>query len=157
MLKTLAVLGIAATLAACSTTSPDVVARSGAGRLSTVLAGTVESVRPVTVEGNQSGIGAAAGAVVGGTAGGSVGGRREQLAVGTLAAVLGGVIGNAIERSVTREQAQEIVVRLPTGERVAIVQATGSEALGPGDAVTIVQSAGRSRVTREAPPAARTL
>lgn len=152
MLKTLTALALAATLAACSTTSPDVITRSDAARLSPVLSGTVESVRAVTVEGSQSGIGAAAGAVVGSVAGSSVGGKREQVAAGTLVAVLGGIIGNTIERNATREQAQEIVVRLASGERRAVVQANGSEALRPGDAVTIVTTAGRARVTRGATP-----
>ena len=153
MFKTLTALALAATLAACSTTSPDVIARSDAARLSSVLSGTVESVRAVTVEGGQSGIGAAAGAIVGNVAGSSVGGKREQVAAGTLAAVLGGIIGNAIERNATREEAQEIVVRLSGGERRAIVQATAGEALRPGDAVSIVTQAGRARVTRAAPAA----
>jgi outer membrane lipoprotein SlyB len=153
MIKTLTALALAATLAACSTTSPDVIARSDATHLSSVLSGTVESVRAVTVEGGQSGVGAAAGAIIGGTAGSSVGGKREQAAVGTLVAVLGGILGNAIERSATREEAQEIVVRLASGERRAVVQAIGSEVLRPGDAVTVVTTAGRARVTRGTTPA----
>ena len=151
MFKTVFALALAASLAACSTTSPDVVARSDAARLSSVHSGTVESVRAVTVEGGQSGVGAAAGAIVAGTAGSSVGGKREQVAVGTLAAVLGGIVGNAIERNATREEAQEVVVRLASGERRAIVQATGAQALRPGDAVSVVTHAGRARVTREVP------
>lgn len=158
MIKMLAALAAAGALAACSTTSPDVVSRSEAQQLSSVITGTVESVRTVSVEGNQTGLGATVGAVAGAAAGSSVGGRREQVAVGTLAAVLGGVLGHAIERGATREQAREIIVRLAGGERVAIVQATGSESLNPGDIVTIVQAGGRARVTRAEPAAAaRTL
>ena len=147
MLKVLVPLALAGLLAACSTTSPDVIARSDAGRLSSVQSGTVEAVRAVTVEGTQSGVGAAAGAMVLGTAGSSVGGKREQVAVGTLAAVLGGVLGNAIERNSNREEALEIVVRLPDGGRQAVVQAKGAEAFKPGDAVTIVFTGSRARVT----------
>jgi outer membrane lipoprotein SlyB len=147
MFKPLAALALAGLLGACSTTSPDVIARSDAGRLSSVHSGTVESVRAVTVEGSQSGVGAAAGAVVLGTAGSSVGGKREQVAVGTLAAVLGGVLGNAIERSSNREEALEIVVRLADGDRRAVVQAKGVDVFRPGDAVSVVSSGGRARVT----------
>lgn len=135
-------------LGACSTTSPDVVGRGDAQRMSTVLDATVLAIRPVTVEGSQSGVGAAAGAAVGGIAGSSVGGRREQAAVGVLGAVVGGVVGNAVERQATREAAEEILVQLANGERRAIVQARGADALNPGDAVLIIQSGGKVRVTR---------
>ena len=147
MLKALVPLALAGLLAACSTTSPDVIARSEAGRLASVQSGTVEAVRAVTVEGTQSGVGAAAGALVLGHAGSSVGSGREQVAVGTLGAVLGGVLGNAIERHSNREDALEIVVRLPDGGRQAVVQAKGAEVFKPGDAVTIVFTGSRARVT----------
>ncbi len=147
-LRTPLALALAATLAACATSSPDVISRSDAQRMSTVLDGTVLSVRPVTVDGSQSGVGAAAGGVVGAIAGSSVGGRRESNVVGVLGAVAGGVIGNAVERVGTREDALEILVQLRSGERRAIVQAKGSESLNPGDAVIIVTTGGKVRVTR---------
>jgi outer membrane lipoprotein SlyB len=141
-------LTAAAVLAACSTTSPDVIQRNDAQRLSTVVDATVLSVRPVTVEGTQSGIGATTGAVVGGVAGSTVGGSRESIAVGVLGAVVGGVIGNAAERMGTREEAVEILVQLRSGERRAIVQAKGDENLAPGDAVILVTTGGKVRVTK---------
>ena len=140
-------------LAGCTTTSPDVVQRGDAQRMATVLDGTVLSVRLVTVDGTQSGVGAAAGGVVGAIAGSSVGGRRESAVVGVLGAVLGGVVGNAAERMTTREEAVEILVQLRSGERRAIVQATGGETLQPGDAVIIVSTGGKVRVTRAPAPA----
>jgi len=139
---------VVATLAACSTTSPDVIGRGDANRMSTVVDATVLSTRPVTVEGSQSGVGAVAGGAVGGIAGSSVGGHREAAAVGILGAVAGAVIGNAVERSATREEALEILVQLRNGERRAIVQAKGSEELRPGDPVIIVTTGGKVRVTR---------
>ena len=148
MIRTILALAIAATLAACSTTSPDVISRNDAQRMSTVLDGVVLSVRPVTVEGNQSGAGAVAGGVVGGIAGSSVGGRRESAVVGVLAAVAGSVMGNVIERNATREEALEIMVQLKSGERRSVVQAKGSESLNAGDAVILVTTGGKVRVTR---------
>jgi len=135
-------------LSACSTTSPDVVQRGDAQRLSTVQDATVLSVRAVTVDGTQSGTGSIAGGLVGGVAGSSVGGRREGIVVGVLAAVAGAVAGNAIERSVTREDAVEILLQLRNGDRRAIVQARGNETLMPGDAVILVMTGGKARVTR---------
>ncbi|MBS0304681.1 MAG: glycine zipper 2TM domain-containing protein [Proteobacteria bacterium] len=145
----------AATLAACSTSSPDVVARSDAQRLSSVTDAVVLSTRPVVVDGTQSGIGATSGAVVGGVAGSSVGGSREAIAVGVIGAVVGGVVGNLSERLATREDALEILVQLRNGERRAIVQAKGSETFAPGDPVLLVSSGGRVRVMKASgtPPA----
>ncbi|MEI6027556.1 MAG: glycine zipper 2TM domain-containing protein [Betaproteobacteria bacterium] len=142
-------LALATTLAACATTSPDVVQRGDANRMSSVIDAVVLSVRPVTVEGQQSGIGGTAGGVVGAIAGGSVGGGRRDSAVGgILGAVAGAVVGNAIERSTTREEAVEVLVQLRNGERRAIVQAKGSEELRTGDAVIIVTTGGKARVNR---------
>jgi outer membrane lipoprotein SlyB len=147
-LRTAAALALAALLAACTTTSPDVVSRSDAQRLSTVIDATVLSTRPVVVDGSQSGIGGTAGAVVGGVAGSSVGGRREAVAVGVIGAVAGAVIGNAIERGTTREEAVEIMLQLKNGERRAVVQAKGNEVFTPGEAVILVTTGGKVRVTR---------
>ena len=135
-------------LAACSTTSPDVVSRNEAQRLSTVVDAVVLSSRPVVVDGQQSGIGAAAGGVAGGVAGSSVGGRREAVVVGIIGAVVGGVIGNAVERSTTREDAVEILLQLKNGDRRSVVQAKASETFNPGDAVILVTTGGRVRVTK---------
>ena len=147
-MKRLFLAGLVAALGACATSSPDVIQRNDAQRLSQVQDGTILSIRPVTVDGSQSGVGAAAGGVIGGVAGSSVGGRRESVVVGVLGAVLGGVAGNAAERAGTRENAVEILVQLRNGERRAIVQAQGSEVLGPGDQVVLVTTGGKTRVTR---------
>src|SRR5882672_8811738 len=105
MKKLLIAVAVTATLAACSTTSPDVIQRGDAQRMSQVQDATVLSIRPVVVEGQQSGVG------------------------GVLGAVAGAVIGNAVERFGTREEAVEVLVQLKNGERRAIVQAKGNETL----------------------------
>lgn len=135
-------------LSACSTTSPDVIQRGDAQRLSQVQDATVLSSRPVVVDGSQSGIGGVAGGVTGAIAGASVGGRREGQVVGVLGAVAGAVIGNAIERSATKEDALEIIVQLRNGERRAIIQAKGNENFNSGDPVVLVTTGGKTRVTR---------
>lgn len=141
-------LAIAAALAACTTSNPDVVRRYDAQRMSQVYDATVLSVRPVTVEGNQSGLGAGAGAVVGGVAGAGIGGHRDSIVGGVLGAVVGGVIGNAVERGATRENAVEILVQLRNGERRSVIQAVGTETYGVGEPVVLVTTAGRTRVSR---------
>jgi outer membrane lipoprotein SlyB len=147
-LMTSLTLAAALVLSACSTTSPDVVQRGDAQRLSQVQDATVLSSRPVTVDGSQSGVGGVAGGVTGAIAGSSVGGRREGAVVGVIGAVAGAVIGNAIERSATKEDALEIIVQLRNGERRAIVQAKGAEAFNSGDAVVLVTTGGKTRVQR---------
>lgn len=147
-MKVFLTLSLVVALAACATSSPDIIQRGDAQRLSEVVDATVLTIRPVTVEGSQSGVGAAAGGVVGGIAGSSVGGRREGAIVGVLAAVAGAVAGNAVERMGTREEAVEILVQLKNGDRRAIVQAKGGEILLPGDPVILVTTGGKVRVTK---------
>ena len=148
MTKTLIAAALALALAGCSTTSPDVVQRGDAQRLAQVQDATVLSVRNVTVDGSQSGTGAVTGGVLGGIAGSSRSSGREQAAIGIVGAVAGAVIGNAIERGATREDALEILLQMKSGERRAIVQAKAGENFMPGDAVVLVTTGGKTRVTR---------
>jgi outer membrane lipoprotein SlyB len=147
-MKTLCTLLLAIAMVGCSTTNPDVVQRGDAQRLSSVQDAVVISVRPVVVDGSQSGVGAATGAVVGGVAGATVGSGATSTIVGVLAGVAGGVIGNTVERRATTEQAIEIILQLSNGERRAIVQAQGSEIISAGDRVVLVSTGGTTRVTR---------
>lgn len=135
-------------LSACSTTNPDVVQRDQAQRMSQVQDATVLSVRPVTVDGSQSGIGGVAGGVTGAIAGSSMGGRREGQIAGVLGAVAGAVIGNAVERAATKEEALEIILQLRNGERRSVIQAKGEENFNPGEAVLLVTTGGKTRVMR---------
>jgi outer membrane lipoprotein SlyB len=141
-------VAMAGLLSACATTSPDVISYRDAQRGAQVKDGVILNIRPVRVDGSQSGLGAMAGGVAGGVAGSTVGGYRDGFVGSIVGAVVGGVLGNAIERSATTEQADEIVVQLNNGERRAIVQARGSEALREGDAVLLIQSGNRVRLTR---------
>lgn len=151
MKHTLLAAALAAALTACSTTNPDVVQRGDAQRLAQVQDATVLSVRPVTVDGSQSGVGAATGGVLGGLAGSSHSGGREQVALGVIGAVAGAVVGNVVERTATREEAIELLLQMKSGERRAIVQAKAGETFNPGDPVILVTTGGKTRVTK-APP-----
>ncbi|MFN4359387.1 MAG: hypothetical protein ACK4F4_01530 [Hylemonella sp.] len=140
---------LALMLAGCATSSPDVIQRGDAQRLSTVVDAVVLSVRAVTVEGSQSGVGAAAGGAVGGIAGyGAGSGQREAQVIGIVGAVAGAVAGNVIERAGTREEAYEILVQLKNGERRAIVQGKGAEVFEPGEAVILITTSGKVRVAK---------
>ena len=148
MKKAIALLALLGILAGCSTTSPDVIQRGDAQRLSQVQDATVLSVRAVTVDGSQSGAGAVTGAVVGGVAGSTVGGNKTGAVVGVLGAVAGAVVGNTVERFATKEDAVEVLIQMRNGDRRAIVQAKGNETLAAGDAVVLVTTGGKTRVIK---------
>jgi outer membrane lipoprotein SlyB len=137
------------TLGACSTSSPDVIQRGDAQRLSQVEDGVVLSSRPVVVDGSQSGVGAAVGGVTGAVAGATRGGSNaESNAIGLLVGVAGAVAGNAIERLSTREEATELLIQLKGGARRAVVQAKGGEVLVAGDKVILITTSGKVRVVK---------
>ena len=140
-------------LSGCVTANPDVVRPYETQRMSQVLDGTIISVRPVVVDGQQTGAGGMAGGVVGAVAGSSIGGRRDGGVGGVIGMVAGAVIGNAIERNSTRENAVEIIVQLRNGERRAIVQGMGGENFAQGDQVMLISTGGRTRITHTPPPA----
>ena len=151
MLKNISIVAgtlVLATLAACQTSNPDIISRDEAQRLETVQDATVISIRPVTIDGSQSGLGGAAGAVAGGIAGSNVGGERTSALVGLAGAIVGGVIGNATERAATKEDAVEILVQMHNGDRRSIVQGKGSEVLAAGDPVILTTAGGKVRVTK---------
>jgi outer membrane lipoprotein SlyB len=137
-------------LGACASSSPDIVKRDDAQRMARVEDAVVLSVRTVTVDGSQSGVGAVVGGVVGVVGGYSASSvQREAQVLGVLAGVAGAAAGNVIERFATREEALEILLQLgKTGERRAVVQAKGTESFLPGDAVIIVTTGSKVRVTR---------
>ena len=147
----IAAIAAAGSLAGCVVANPDTVSAYDAQRMSTVVDATVLSVRPVTLQGRDSGIGTVSGAVVGGIAGSNVGGPRTGGIVGIAGAVVGGLIGNAVERDATQQQAVEILVQLRNGDRRAVVQPVGRDVFGTGEPVIMVTTGGRTRVL-PAPP-----
>jgi len=140
-------IALAATLAGCIThESGNVYSKHEAGREQTVRMATVDSVRKVTLEGSQSGVGAATGGVVGGVAGSQVGHGAGSSVAAVLAGVAGGVAGNALEHKATSKDALEITVRLDSGEMRAIVQEADQQ-FAPGQRVRLLSSGGVTRVT----------
>ncbi|QDL56669.1 hypothetical protein EXZ61_04710 [Rhodoferax aquaticus] len=136
-------------LAACASSSPDVIKRGDTQRMAQVEDAVVLSIRTVVVDGSQTGVGAAVGGVVGALGGyGGSGVQREAQVLGVLAGVAGAAAGNAIERFATKEDAIEVLVQLKGGDRRAIVQAKGTEQLAAGDPVIIITTGGKVRVTK---------
>jgi len=148
---TIASIAAFGALAGCQTANPDVVNPYDAQRMSSVQDATVLSIRPVTLQGSQSGVGVVGGAVIGGIAGSNVGGPRTGGIVGIAGAIAGGLIGNAIEKDATQQKAVEILVQLKNGDRRSVVQGLGADTFAAGDPVIMVTTGGRTRVMR-APP-----
>jgi outer membrane lipoprotein SlyB len=108
--------------------------------------GVIESVRQVTIQRPDTGVGTLGGAAVGGVAGSAIGAGRGSIVGAIVGAVAGGVAGNAIENSADRRPGYELTVRLDDGEMRAIVQ-DADEPFSPGDRVRILSRGGVSRVT----------
>jgi outer membrane lipoprotein SlyB len=141
-------LVLSALLGACATSSPDVVRRGEAQRQSVVYDAVVLSIRAVRIDGSQSGAGAVTGAVVGGLAGATVGKGRGSDVGAVLGALAGAAVANTIERTNTGEDGEELLLQFSNGERRAIVQGKGQDALRPGDAVIVIQTGSQFRVVR---------
>jgi outer membrane lipoprotein SlyB len=111
-----------------------------------VRMGVVESVRTVTIEGTQSGVGAITGGVLGGIAGSNVGHGSGSTAGAVVGAVLGGLAGQAIEEQTSKKSGLEITIRLDSGQIIAVTQ-EADEAFNPGERVRILSGDGVTRVS----------
>ena len=147
-MKSIPIVALTLALAACATSDPNVVPVYGAQRMSHVYDATVLSVRPVTIDGSQSGVGAGAGAIIGGIAGSTIGANSGAAIASMVGAVVGGVAGNAIERDSTKQNGVEIIVQMRDGQRRAVIQGVTSDAWAPGDPVIVIVTGGNARVAR---------
>ncbi|AKF47462.1 glycine zipper 2TM domain-containing protein [Pseudomonas sp. SZ57] len=126
----------------------DSYSRDEARTVQTVRMGTIESLRPVKIEGTKTPIGGAAGAVVGGVGGSAIGGGRGSIVAAVIGAVAGGLLGSATEEGLTRTQGVEITVREDDGSmRAYVQQVQENEIFRVGERVRIMSVNGTSRVT----------
>jgi outer membrane lipoprotein SlyB len=121
-----------------SSNSSNTISRSQAGRMQSVQDGEVLFVRPVTIEGSDSPVGAIAGGALGYVVGDSVGGGRGTRIARVAGTIGGAAAGSAVQRNVTQEDALEITVRLDNGQIISIVQAA-DEPFNDGDRVRVLQ------------------
>jgi len=147
-MRSIPIIAVALALGACATSDPNVVPVYGAQRISHVYDATVLSVRPVTIDGSQSGLGAGAGAIVGGIAGSTIGANSGAAIASMIGAVVGGVAGNAIERDSTKQNGVEIIVQMRDGQRRAVIQGVTADAWAPGDPVIVIVTGGNARIAR---------
>ncbi|WAJ38937.1 hypothetical protein OU800_06850 [Pseudomonas sp. GOM7] len=137
------------TLGGCaSSLTGDTYSRDEARQVQTVRMGTIESLRPVKIEGTKTPIGAGAGAVIGGVGGSGLGGGRGSAVMAVIGAVAGGLLGAAAEEGLTRTQGVEITVREDDGTMRAYVQEVEpNQIFRVGERVRIMTVNGTSRVT----------
>ena len=147
-MRSIPIIAVALALGACATSNPNVVPVYGAQRMSHVYDATVLAVRPVTIDGSQSGVGAGAGAIVGGIAGSAIGGGNGAAIATVLGAVVGGVAGNAIERDSTTQNGVEIIVQMRDGQRRAVIQGMTADAWATGEPVIMIVTGGNARIAR---------
>jgi outer membrane lipoprotein SlyB len=142
-------MALATVLSGCaSSRSGEVYSRDQARRAQTVQLGTVESVKPVRIEGTKSGLGTVGGGVVGGVAGSTIGSGAGSTLAALGGAIVGAVAGTAGEEAVTRKNGLEITVKLDTGTMLVVVQ-EADVAYAPGDRVRVLTGPdGVTRVTR---------
>lgn len=111
-----------------------------------VRTGTVEAVRPVTIQNDQStGAGVVAGGALGGVAGSAIGGGRGSVLATIGGGLLGAIAGNTVENRVGTTQGLEITVRLDNGETRVIAQAADVP-LSAGQRVRLISGNGPTRV-----------
>lgn len=141
-------MAFAVALTGCSHNFASTYTPDQMGRAATVMKGKVLAVRPVTISGSQSGVGATAGAVGGGVAGSYAGGGTRANLLGAVGgAVVGGVAGAMAEEAATRSGAMEFVIHQDNGQDIAVVQ-TNEESLAVGERVLILRS-DRVRLIRD--------
>jgi len=147
---TLLMTSLAAMLAlggCASSLTGDTYSRDEARAVQTVRMGTIESLRPVKIEGTKTPIGAGAGAVIGVVGGSGLGGGRGSAVLAVIGAVAGGLLGAAAEEGLTRTQGVEITVREDDGTLRAYVQEVEpNEIFRVGERVRIMTVNGTSRV-----------
>lgn len=152
LMKATAAVAIALAASLTLTGCPSSMSGSAYGRhqvreAQDVELGFVENVRPVLIEGTQSGVGTMSGAALGGLAGSNIGKGKGQIAGAIGGAVVGGLIGSAIEEEATRRPGVEITVQLESGRMIAVTQ-EDDEPFYRGDQVQVlIGYDGTARVT----------
>ena len=132
-----------------ATTSEPMVPRAHVGVAAELSQGTVITSVPVTIEGDNSGIGTMVGAGVGGASGVAAagGGGAEAIVASAVGAVAGSIVGKAVEERVTRKPGQRVTIRLDDGKIIEVVQEAEEGVFLEGDRVNVAVGAGVTRVS----------
>lgn len=143
-----AVAAAMAILAGCSTqrASSSVYSYGQAQREQIVRNGTVEKLRPITLQSDEpAAVGTLAGGALGGVLGNTIGGGSGRTVATVGGAILGALAGNAVEKGVSTRSGVEITVKLDNGETRVIAQ-EADVPLSVGQRVQVISGAGPTRV-----------
>jgi outer membrane lipoprotein SlyB len=141
---------LSAVLVGCmSSTTDPMVPRAHVGVAAELTQGRVISAVPVTIEGDNSGIGTMGGAGVGGAGGVAAagGGGTEAIMASAVGAVAGAVVGKVVEERVTRKPGQRVTIRLDDGKIIEVVQEAEEGIFLEGDRVNVAVGDGVTRVS----------
>jgi outer membrane lipoprotein SlyB len=114
----------------------------------TVSFGTVQSVRAVRIENDQSvgtAVGTVGGAVIGGVLGSMIGGGRGRTLATMGGAVAGAGAGYLGGQALQSQTGLEITVRMDSGETIAVTQGADMS-FSPGQRVQVMSGASGTRV-----------
>ncbi len=145
MMRLLIVALTGVTLAGCvndNSLSGDVYSASEAKQIQNVTYGTLVSVRPVQIQGddNTNVIGAIGGAVLGGFLGNTVGGGTGRSLATAAGAVAGGVAGQGVQSSMNKSQGVELEIRRDDGTTIAVVQKQAASRYSVGQRVSMASN-----------------
>jgi len=142
------IVGVGLVGCMAQTTDP-MVPRAHVGVAAELTQGRVISSVPVTIEGDDSGIGTMGGAGMGGASGvvAAGGGGTEAIIASAVGAVAGAVVGRTVEERVTRKAGQRVTIRLDDGKIIEVVQAADEGVFLEGDRVNVAIGAGVTRVS----------
>jgi outer membrane lipoprotein SlyB len=119
------------------------------GRTAQLSYGTIVSMRPVVVQGQNTGVGTLGGAAIGGTAGSFIGRNdvRGNILGAVGGAVIGGLVGYAAENALSTGQAVEFIIQEDNAPAPISVVQTNEESFRPGERVVLSRGA-RTRIAR---------
>ena len=130
----------------CSMTDykPESISKYQAGKIETVLIGTILQLESVIIEGDRD-LGASAGAAVGADLGSD--NDKAPVAAGVIGALIGSAVGAEIGSKINEKRAIELTIELDNGKIISIVQEVSEKySFFERQRVKIVKSNYRSRV-----------
>tara|TARA_B100000925_G_scaffold272386_1_gene236287 strand:- start:85 stop:546 length:462 start_codon:yes stop_codon:yes gene_type:complete len=146
ILKNLNLVLLTLIFTACTTVDykPETVSQDQAGKIQTILLGTILDLRLVTIEGDRD-LGSAAGAIIVGDLASD--NDKAPVASGVIGALIGSAVGSEIGSKINEKNAIELTIELETGRIISIAQEVSDEfSFYEGQRVKIIKSNYRSRV-----------
>lgn len=146
ILKNLNLVLLTLIFTACTTVDykPETVSQDQAGKIQTILLGTILDLRLVTIEGDRD-LGSAAGAIIVGDLASD--NDKAPVASGVIGALIGSAVGSEIGSKINEKNAIELTIELESGRIISIAQEVSDEfSFYEGQRVKIIKSNYRSRV-----------